>query len=139
MKINYLKIFIIMGVISLSILSVNGQQAGWRGPGRSGIYNETGLLKTWPQGGPALLWEASGIGTGYSSVTATADAVYITGRKGADDVLTSFSQNGKKNWEVIYGLKAISRIPAVLRHFQTVKFFLLAALGIWCASVRTGK
>jgi outer membrane protein assembly factor BamB len=141
MKINYLKIFIIMGVISLSILSVNGQQAGWRGPGRSGIYNETGLLKTWPQGGPALLWEASGIGTGYSSVTATADAVYITGRKGADDVLTSFSQNGKKNWEVIYGKSAKGNFPDTrcTPTFSNGKIFLVSGLGDMVCVGKDGK
>ena len=29
----------------------------WRGENRSGIYNETGLLKVWPEGGPELVWE----------------------------------------------------------------------------------
>ena len=56
-----------------------GQLNEWRGPGRSGIYNESGLLKSWPESGPQLLWEASGHGSGYSSVTVTSDAVYITG------------------------------------------------------------
>ena len=37
---------------------VYSQLYEWRGPDRSGIYNETGLLKKWPDGGPALLWEA---------------------------------------------------------------------------------
>jgi outer membrane protein assembly factor BamB len=53
----------------------------WRGPGRTGIYNETGLLKKWPDGGPKLLWEAEKMGDGYSAVTVTDDAVYVTGRK----------------------------------------------------------
>jgi len=44
-----------------------GQEIGWRGPGRTGIYNETGLMKSWPSAGPALIWEAEGIGMGYSS------------------------------------------------------------------------
>src|SRR4030066_251354 len=30
------------------------QEIGWRGPGRTGIYNETGLMKEWPSSGPAL-------------------------------------------------------------------------------------
>jgi outer membrane protein assembly factor BamB len=98
-------------LILLMILNTNAQQFGWRGPGRTGIYNETGLLKTWPQAGPALLWEATGIGTGFSSATVTEDAVYITGMKGEKDVLTSFSQEGKKNWEVVYGNSSRSNYP----------------------------
>ncbi len=80
-----------------------GQEIGWRGPGRTGIYNETGLMKSWPSAGPALIWEAEGIGMGYSSVTVTNDAVYITGIKGDKDVLTAFTQDGKKKWDVEYG------------------------------------
>src|SRR5437870_1821082 len=28
----------------------------WRGPKRDGVSKETGLLKSWPAGGPKLLW-----------------------------------------------------------------------------------
>ena len=75
----------------------------WRGPGRTGIYNETGLLKKWPDGGPKLLWETVGMGDGYSSATVTDDAVYVTGRKDSSDVLTALTLEGKKKWETIYG------------------------------------
>jgi outer membrane protein assembly factor BamB len=75
----------------------------WRGPGRSGIYNETGLLKKWPDKGPGLVWEISGMGDGYSSPTVTDDAIYVTGRKDSSDVLTALSPDGKKKWEIIYG------------------------------------
>jgi outer membrane protein assembly factor BamB len=49
------------------------------------------------------MWEVTGIGKGYSSATVTDDAVYITGTKGAKDVLTAFTQDGKKKWEIEYG------------------------------------
>ena len=75
----------------------------WRGPGRTGIYDETGLLKKWPDGGPELLWETVGMGDGYSSATVTDDAVYVTGRKDSSDVLTALTLEGKKKWETIYG------------------------------------
>jgi len=89
-----------------------GQQIGWRGPDRTGIYKETGLMKVWPSVGPALLWEASGIGMGYSSATVTGDAVYITGIRGDKDVLTAFNQTGKKKWDVEYGtMSKVSSSP----------------------------
>jgi hypothetical protein len=28
----------------------------WRGPDRTGISTETGLLKEWPQAGPPVVW-----------------------------------------------------------------------------------
>ncbi|HEX2969966.1 MAG TPA: PQQ-binding-like beta-propeller repeat protein [Bacteroidales bacterium] len=75
----------------------------WRGPGRTGIYNESGLLKKWPAGGPAVIWEADGMGDGYSSPAVTDNAIYVTGRKGESDVLTALAHDGKKKWETVYG------------------------------------
>lgn len=94
-------IFLIL-LLNLTVIS-SGQQYGWRGPGRTGIYNETGLLKVWPDNGPSLLWEAEGIGMGYSSVTVTSNAIYITGIRGDKDLLTAFTQDGKKKWDIEYG------------------------------------
>ena len=37
----------------------------WRGPERSGISQEKGLLKEWPKDGPKLLWQVNDIGDGY--------------------------------------------------------------------------
>jgi len=55
-------------VISVSLLAVDNSSSWpqWRGSGRDGICQETGLLKTWPEGGPALVWIISGLGKGYS-------------------------------------------------------------------------
>jgi outer membrane protein assembly factor BamB len=86
-----------------SFTLVTSQLYEWRGPDRSGIFNETGLLKKWPDGGPKLLWEATGMGDGYSSATVTEDAVYITGRKGESDVLIALTPDGKVKWETVYG------------------------------------
>ena len=103
MKPNFAKLFLTI-LFSIGLMT-NGycQLYEWRGPGRSGIYNESGLLKKWLAGGPALLWEAENMGDGYSSPTVTDDAVYVTGRKEISDVLTALTLDGKKKWEIIYG------------------------------------
>ncbi len=94
------------------VVSLNGQSVnGWRGDGRTGIYSEAALLKTWPASGPSLLWESSEAGSGFSSTTVTEDAVYITGKKGDNDVLTAFTQDGKKKWETAYGKASDSNYP----------------------------
>lgn len=80
-----------------------GQLYDWRGPDRTGVYNETGLLKEWPDDGPELLWEVEDIGFGYSSATVTDEAVYITGRIGEEDFVTAFTLDGKKLWSTKYG------------------------------------
>jgi outer membrane protein assembly factor BamB len=82
---------------------VNCQLFEWRGPDRTGVYNETGLLKKWPEGGPKLLWEVAGTGDGYGSATVTDDAVYVTGRKDSSDILMALTLDGKTKWRTIYG------------------------------------
>jgi outer membrane protein assembly factor BamB len=103
MKSNFPKIFLTVLFYVTSVTIVRCQLYEWRGPGRSGIYNETGLLKKWPANGPALLWEAENMGDGYSSPIVTDDAVYVTGRKDSSDVLTALTHNGKVKWKTVYG------------------------------------
>jgi len=103
MKPFYSKLFLTILFSAASITIGYCQLYEWRGPGRSGIYNEAGLLKKWPEGGPKLLWESAEMGDGYSSPTVTDDAVYVTGRKDSSDVLTALTPDGKKKWETIYG------------------------------------
>src|ERR1051325_4533410 len=51
----------------------------FRGPDRDGISKETGLLKDWPAGGPPLVWKASGLGKGYSTVSVGGGFIYTIG------------------------------------------------------------
>jgi outer membrane protein assembly factor BamB len=95
---------ILTGIFCLaSMTSGFSQLYEWRGPDRSGIYNESGLLKKWPANGPVLLWEAENMGDGYSSPMVTDDAIYVTGRKDINDVLIALTLDGKKKWETVYG------------------------------------
>lgn len=97
------KVSISSMVMLLLALNANSQLYEWRGPDRSGIYNETGLLKVWPETGPELIWELDGLGEGYSSVTVTDNTIYITGRKDESDVLTALTMDGEIKWETVYG------------------------------------
>ena len=90
-------------LLIIFILNANSQLYEWRGPERSGIYNEAGLLKEWPESGPELIWELDNLGDGYSSPTITDNTIYITGRKEEADVLSAFTLDGKKKWEIVYG------------------------------------
>jgi len=103
MKSQLLKIILAFSLFTGSYSIIYSQLYEWRGPDRTGIYNETGLLKKWPDGGPKLLWEAAKMGDGYSSATVTDDAVYVTGRKDSSDVLTALTLDGKIKWETAYG------------------------------------
>lgn len=142
MKNNLIKTFLGFILFTISLLASYGQQSGWRGPGRSGIYNETGLMKTWPENGPSLLWEATGIGTGYSSATVTDDAVYITGTKADKDVLSAFTKDGKKKWEVEYGsiTKTVSAPESrCTPTYSNGKIFVISGQGDLACVTKEGK
>lgn len=56
-----------------------GEWPRWRGPGLDAVSKETGLLKTWPKDGPPLLWQATGLGVGYSSISIADGKIFTMG------------------------------------------------------------
>ena len=51
----------------------------FRGVDRTGVAPDTDLLERWPEGGPPLLWTASGAGRGYASVAIAGDRLFTLG------------------------------------------------------------
>ena len=47
-----------------------GDWPGWQGANRDGKSTDKGLLKSWPAGGPKLLWTATGMGQGFARISA---------------------------------------------------------------------
>ena len=80
-----------------------GDWPGWRGPMRDGRSSDTGLLKTWPEGGPALLWKAEGIGKGYSSAAVVGDTVYTSGDVGENLMIFAIDAAGRQKWSLVQG------------------------------------
>lgn len=76
----------------------------WRGENRNGVYNETGLMKQWPENGLKMLWHYDDLGEGYSSVAIANDKIYINGMRGDQQGwLHVFDLNGKLLQQVNYG------------------------------------
>ena len=71
----------------------------WRGPRRDAVSAETGLLQAWPEGGPKVVWQASNIGSGYSSVVVGRGRLFTMGRHESDVVVTALdAATGKPIW-----------------------------------------
>lgn len=68
----------------------------WRGPNRDGVCTETGLLKQWPKEGPKLLWEISGLGPGYSSVSIAKGRLYTMGDRDKSQFVYAFDLNTRR-------------------------------------------
>ena len=82
----------------------------WRGPLRNGLSSETGLLKQWPEKGPAVTWSIANLGEGYGSPALKADRIYVQGTSGIgiEARSTVFCLNradGKTIWSVALGAK----------------------------------
>lgn len=93
-------------LILFSACSQESEYSDWRGPGRDGIYPETGLLKQWPEEGPELLWSFEGLGYGHNAVAATNDKVYVTGINDSAQsmgILFAFELDGELAWKKAYG------------------------------------
>jgi outer membrane protein assembly factor BamB len=81
-----------------------GEWPQWRGANRDGISKETGLLKQWPEGGPPLVWKASGAGGGYSSFAISKGRLYTMGLRGDREHIIAFDiANGKEVWATPHG------------------------------------
>jgi outer membrane protein assembly factor BamB len=71
----------------------------WRGPDRTGISPDVGLLRDWSQKTPKLLWTASGLGSGYASVSVIGGRIYTTGNlEDGQAVICLDASDGKVIW-----------------------------------------
>ncbi|HSI35339.1 MAG: PQQ-binding-like beta-propeller repeat protein [Phycisphaerae bacterium] len=59
----------------------------YRGPNRDDVSKESGLLKSWPAGGPKLLWAYADTGAGYSGPAIVGQRLFITGARGESEFL----------------------------------------------------
>ncbi len=95
-----LPIFIVVYILFQSCIP-NGKQniSEWRGPSRSGIYNETNLLNEWPENGPDLLWVYEGIGKGYGASSVLNDKIFVNGEQDSLGFLFVFDIEGNLLWK----------------------------------------
>jgi hypothetical protein len=87
-------------ILVLAAASVSA--ADWpqfHGPNSDNKSPDTGLLKSWPDGGPSRIWEAAGIGEGYSSLAIVGDRIYTSGAIEGACVVTALDVDGKIVWQ----------------------------------------
>jgi outer membrane protein assembly factor BamB len=96
-----------MGIVAVAFAGVCAQAADWpqwRGPHRDAISHETGLLKEWPAEGPHVVWTATNLGGGYSTVAVAGKRLFTTGdRTDACFVLAFDASSGKPLWTAKLG------------------------------------
>lgn len=80
----------------------SGEDAGgwsaYRGPRRDGLSAETGLLATWPDGGPPEVWRVP-VGGGHAGVAIEHGRVYTLEQRRDDEVLAAYDlATGAELW-----------------------------------------
>ena len=103
---NYRSIVAIVMVV-MGTLSAYGQDwPQWRGPQRTGLSVETGLLKQWPAEGPRKVWSINGLGEGYGALAIKGDRILVQGTNGSASVVYCLNRaDGKTIWSAALGPK----------------------------------
>jgi outer membrane protein assembly factor BamB len=104
LSVAFIALAALAGTLSVAIASADWPQ--WRGPERNGLSTETGLLKTWPASGPAMLWSINNLGQGYGSISVKGDRLFVQGSTATASVLYCLNRSdGKVIWQSALGRK----------------------------------
>ncbi|MSU25473.1 MAG: polyvinylalcohol dehydrogenase [Opitutus sp.] len=89
---------------SVSALAAGSDWPQWRGPDRSDVSTETGLLKSWPTGGPKRVWLFENAGHGYSAPAIVGGKYFTLGtRSGSEILLVLDATTGQELWTAKLG------------------------------------
>ena len=121
--------------------ALDAEWPGWRGPNRDGKSPDKGLLKEWPPEGPRRVWQADGIGKGFSSVAVSGGMVYISGQVDRRLMISAFDLGGKAKWKIEHGPGRGG--PEGSRGTPVIdggKLYLISGAGlVGCYAAPTGK
>jgi outer membrane protein assembly factor BamB len=95
---------VLLSLFWLAVTALPAQEViQWRGD-RTGVYKETGLLKSWGADGPQLLWHYDGLGEGHSSLSISSSGkCYVTGLTDGQGYIYVFDSSGKLLNKQAYG------------------------------------
>ncbi len=112
---------------------------------RTGKSTETGLLTSWPAGGPEMLWSIEGeLGLGWSGCAVVDDIIYTAGmdKKTRVGILYAIDNKGNIIWQKEYGqewfksFKGARSTPAVVDG----KVYIMTGNGlVSCFDAKDGK
>lgn len=123
----------------------------WRGPNRDGVWNETGIMESFPLGGLEISWRTP-VGRGWSSPVVAQGRVYVTdvhlARPAARERVLCFDEaNGKLLWSHQYAAEYPDWAfdpnaggPRATPIFRDGRLFTLGCLGhLFCLDAIKGE
>ncbi|HEX5215173.1 MAG TPA: PQQ-binding-like beta-propeller repeat protein [Vicinamibacterales bacterium] len=109
----------------------------WRGPERTGISAETGLLQQWPAGGPPVAWSITGVGAGYGTAVVQGQRIFVQGMRGRESMVHALNlADGKYIWSKNLGSAGSNDRGSGPRSTPTIdgdRLYILTEQGeLWC-------
>ncbi|MEY3172517.1 MAG: hypothetical protein RLZZ436_430 [Planctomycetota bacterium] len=109
----------------------------WMGPGRDNIWREQGILKTFPESGPKVVWKTQ-IAGGYAGPAVAADKVFITDYVTADNVkVDNFDRREFSGVERVQCLEATTG-KVLWTHSDNVRYSISYPAGPRCTPIVEG-
>ena len=98
-----------LGMVALAVALVSTSQATddwpyWRGPDRNDRSTESGLLQSWPEGGPKQVWVNREAGLGYAGFSVVDGRLYTMGLENDQEFALCLDANdGSELWRTPIG------------------------------------
>ncbi len=139
----------LFGLLLLTAYGTADDWPQWRGPQRDGVWRETGLVESLPDGQLPLDWSIP-LGSGYAGPTVAGGRVYVMDRTASDDgslqnerILCVSSKDGSKIWEHVYAAPYKIQYTAGPRASVTIDRDVAYAVGamghMFALDARTGN
>jgi outer membrane protein assembly factor BamB len=130
----------------------------WMGPKRDNVWRETGIIDTFPKGGPKVLWRAK-VSNGFSGPAVADGMVFLTDFVskvdlqednfdknkfvGNERVLCFDAKTGELKWKYEYPATynvSYPNGPRCTPNYEAGKVYTLGAVGdLYCFDAKTGK
>jgi len=139
-----IKLFFITIVLLTCMLDVNSQDwPQYYGPNRNSISDQKGILRSWPQQGPEVLWSVN-IGIGFGGPVIKDSKAYLLDRDDkVGDKLRCFDLlSGKELWSFAYDAPGSVSFPGS-RSVPTIdgnRIYTVGPYGnLYCIDINTHK
>ena len=144
MKMKQIKMIIPVIILFSCISEIYAQDwPQYLGPNRNGVSAQKGILRTWPQQGPEVLWTAN-VGIGFGGPVVKDGKVYLLDRDDkVGDKLRCFDfSNGKELWNFAYDAPGSVMFPGS-RSVPTIDGNLIYSCGpygnLYCIDINSHK
>ena len=137
--------FAALALVAQAAAPEPGDWATFLGPDHTSVSRETGLLKSWPEKGPPLVWKLE-LGETYAAPAIVKGAMVLFHREAAEEVVERADpETGKKAWRFAYGTAYVDQFgynggPRSMPTIDGGKVYTLGAEGrLHCLDLETGK